>query len=67
MRCQREILYSGWCGSGTAAQSCGCPIPAGTQGRVGWGPEQPELMGGRAQGGGWGRVGFKVPSNPTML
>lgn len=44
MRCQREILYSGWCGSGTAARSCGCPIPAGTQGRVGWGPEQPELM-----------------------
>ena len=28
-------------------ESCGCPIPAGTQGQVGWGPGQPELVGGQ--------------------
>ena len=32
----------GWMGP----ESCGCPIPAGTRGQVGWGPGQPELVGG---------------------
>jgi len=33
--------------SGQAAQrSCGCPIPGGVQGQVGWGPKQPDLVGG---------------------
>jgi len=27
------------------SESCGCPIPAGAQGRVGWGHGQPELVG----------------------
>ena len=27
-------------------ESCGCPIPAGTQGQAGWGPGWPELLGG---------------------
>lgn len=27
-------------------ESCGCCIPEGTKGQVGWVPEQPELMGG---------------------
>jgi len=26
-------------------ENCGCPIPGGVQGRVGWGPGQPDLMG----------------------
>jgi len=26
-------------------RSCGCPIPGGTQGQVGWAPGQPELLG----------------------
>jgi len=43
---------------------CGCPIPAGTQGQVGWGPGQPELVGGSpAHGRGWHWVGFELPSN----
>ena len=29
----------------TARRGCGCPIPGGTQGQVGWGPGQPELVG----------------------
>jgi len=47
-----------------AAQgSCGCPIPGGAQGQVGWalgscsGGEHP------AHGGGWNWMIFKVPSN----
>ena len=31
---------------------CGCPIPGGAQGWVGWGPGQPELV-----GGSWPMVG----------
>lgn len=27
-------------------RGCGCPIPGGIQGQVGWGPGQPELVGG---------------------
>ena len=27
-------------------ESCGCPISGGIQGQVGWGPGQPELLGG---------------------
>lgn len=45
---KREILYSesGAGGPGTAAQrSCVCPIPGSAQDQVGWGPEQPELVG----------------------
>jgi len=30
----------------TAQSSCGCPIPGGVQGQVGWGPGQPEMLGG---------------------
>jgi len=29
-----------------AQRSCGCPISGGAQGQVGWGPGQPELVGG---------------------
>ena len=42
-----------------------CPNPGGTQGQVGWGPGQPELVGGSpAHGRGWGWVGFRVLSKP---
>ena len=27
-------------------ESCGCPIPGGAQGQVGWDPGQPDLLGG---------------------
>ena len=42
-----------------AQRGCGCPIPGGVQGQVGWGPGQPGLVlnvevGGPACGG---RVG----------
>ena len=41
-----------------------CPIPGGTQGQVGWGPGQPELMeGSPAHGRGWG--GCALSSLPT--
>lgn len=46
-----------------AAQSCcGCPIPGGIQGQIGWGLEQPGIM-SHSMAGGWN---FKVPS-PTIL
>ena len=36
------------------------------QGQVGWGPGQPELLGGSpAHGAGWDWVGFEVSSNPS--
>jgi len=47
-----------------AQRGCGCPIPGGVQGRVGWALgslscwEAALLM-----AGGWNWVGFKVPSN----
>jgi len=45
----RNSLLRGQWGSGTAAQrSCGCSIPGGVQGQVGWGPGQPELVGGNS-------------------
>ena len=31
--------------------SCGCPIRGGVQGKVGWGPGQPDLVGGVANRG----------------
>jgi len=41
-----------------------CPIPGGTQGQVGWGHGQPELVGGSpAHGRSRGWMAFKVPSN----
>ena len=41
-----SLLREQW-GPGTAAQrNCGCPIPEGIQGQVGWGPGQPKLIGG---------------------
>ena len=57
------VLYSiGWRGPGTAAWSCGCPIPGGTHGH-GWGPGQPELVGDKQPKAGQNRVGFEVPFN----
>ena len=40
-----------------AQRGCGCPVPGGVQGQVGWGPGQPGLVlngdvGGPASGGG---------------
>ena len=42
-----------------AQRGCGCPIPGGVQGQVGWGPGQPGLLldmevGGPACGRGVG-------------
>jgi len=61
-----------WWGAGTAAQrGCGCPIPGGVQGRVGWGPGQPGLVldvevGSPACGGeGRSLMILEVPSNPS--
>jgi len=38
---QREVRRWHFC-----PESCGCPLPGGAQGRVGWGPGPPELRGG---------------------
>ena len=52
-----------------AQRGCGCPIPEGAQGQVGWGPRQPGLvlsveLGGPACGGGdWRFMIPEVPSN----
>jgi len=38
-----------------------CPIPGGIQGQVGWGPGQPDLVGGNlAMAGGWSSIILKV-------
>ena len=60
------ILLRGWYALAQAAQrSCGCPIPGGIQGQVGWGFGQPDLLGGSpAHEGGWNQMTFKDPSNP---
>jgi len=35
-------------------RSCGCPIPGSGQGQVGWGHEQPDLVGGnQPMAGDW--------------
>ena len=59
IRCQGEVLYreSGEVLAQAAQRGCGCPIPGGVQGQVGWGPGQhgpvPDLeVGGPACGSG---------------
>ena len=53
-----------------AKRGCGCPIPGGIQGQVGWGPGQPGLVlnvevGGPVCGGqGWSFMINEFPSNP---
>ena len=48
-------------------RSCRCPIPGGAQGQDGWGPGQPELVGGnQPMAEGWDLVDLNVPSNPTQ-
>ena len=48
----------------TAQRSCGCPILGDAQDQTGWGPGQPELVGGsQPMARGWCCVVFKVPSN----
>lgn len=61
-------LLRGWWGSGASyPESCECPLPGGAQGQVGWGPGQPELVGGnQPTAGGWDQVGFKVLSNLSL-
>ena len=56
-----------------AQRGCGCPIPGGLQGQVGWGPGQPGVVlnvevGGPACGGGvgWRFMILEVPSNPGL-
>ena len=52
-----------------AQRGCGCPVPGGVQGQVGWGPGQPGLVlnvevGGPACGrGGWSLMILEVNSN----
>jgi len=44
--CQREVLYRE-CGEvleQAAQRDCGCAIPGGAQGQVGWDPGQPGLV-----------------------
>jgi len=50
-------------------EGCGCAVPGGVQGQVGWRPGQPGLVlnievGGPAWGRGWSFVILKVSSNP---
>jgi len=53
---------------GCPKRGCGCPVPGGVQGQVGWGPGQPGLVnvevGGPAQQGGWRFMILGVPSGP---
>ena len=36
-----------------AQRGCGCPVPGGVQGQVGWGPGQPGLVNGEVGGSAW--------------
>jgi len=51
-----------------AQKGCGCPIPGGVQGQVGWGPGQPGLVNGEvgdlAWLGGWRFMILEVSFNP---
>ena len=50
-----------------AQRGCGCPVPGGVQGQVGWGPGQPGLVLNvvlPVVGGGWCFIILEVPSNP---
>jgi len=38
-----------------AQRGCGCPVPGGVQGQVGWGPRQPGLVNGEVAGPVHGR------------
>ena len=59
-----KILYLDDPGPG-CPEKLWCPIPGGAQGQVGWGPRQPELVGGSpAHGWGWG--GWALRSLPTQ-
>ena len=46
-------------------ESCGCPIPGGAQGWVGWGPGQPELVGGSQPTAGVGN-GWAGPTSNSL-
>ena len=54
-----------------AQRGCGCPVPGGVQGQVGWGPGQPALsldveVGGPACGRVvWRLVILEISSNPA--
>ena len=43
-----------------AQRDCGCPIPGGVQGQVGWDSGQPGLV-----QVGWSLMNLEVPSNPS--
>jgi len=62
----RNSLLRGQWGPSTAAQSCGCPIPGGTQGH-GWALGSLSWWGHPAHSRSWNLVGFQVSSNPTIL
>ena len=68
-----EVLHreSGEVLEQAAPRGCGCPIPGGVQGQVGWGHGHPGLVldmevGGPAccRGGVWSLMILEVPSNP---
>ena len=50
-----EVLYqeSGEVLEQAAQRGCGCPVPGGVQGQVGWGPGQPGLVNGEVGGPAW--------------
>ena len=50
------ILVKEW-----STDTSGCPIPGGAQGQVGWGPGQPELVGGNKPTAGVGAGGLSGP------
>jgi len=53
-------------GETVAQRSCGCPIPEGDQGKVGWALDTLVWWGAISpQQWGWCSVGCKVTSNPT--
>jgi len=64
-------LLREWWVAGTAAQrGCGCPVPGGVQGQIGWCPGQPGLVLDMEDGGpAWGRgvgASWSLRSLPTQ-
>ena len=54
-----------------AQRSCGCPVPGGVQGQVGWGPGQSGLVldkevdGSACDRAVWSLIILEIPSNPS--
>ena len=65
-RGSNSLLKGGKTLAQVAQRGCGCPVPGGVQGQVGWGPGQPDLVGGSPACGGGVGTRWPLRSLPTQ-